>query len=394
MSIFNATHKYETIKLRPEDELLLCCARTDVNPEIRDKVLSLIKNGLDWDYLLNLASRHRLMPLLYHNLNSVCPELVPEDILCELKDNFNANVHHNLLLTGELIKILDKLKSQGINSIPYKGSSLAIFAYNNLALRQFGDIDIIVNKSDTLKAKEIMDSFGYELESYPEKMDESLYFKTQTEHKFINKTKNIVVEIHNKFQGHFLYFPTNPNFLYEKENLETLNVSNYQTCIPSTENLILILCVHCARHNWSRISWLCDISEIIQHKEINWPKLIEAAENLCIKRILLISLFLASNLFKLELPHEILDYINNDNSVKTICIELKKGLFIVNNCSLTLFERTILDLKKREKLKISFVDVFNSMMKPTYMDFKKFPLNPSLFYFYYLIRPILLLIRY
>ena len=394
MSIRDPAGKYVTVKLRPEDELLLCCARTDVNLEVEDKILSLIQSNLDWNYLLKLASRHRLMALLYHNLNSICPELVPEDILKELKDNFNVNVHQNLLLTGELIKILNKLDSYGINAIPYKGSSLAIFAYNNLALRQFGDIDIVVDKSDTPKVKDLMFSFGYEFESYPWNMDEFLYFKTQTEHKFIDKKRDIVVEIHNKFQGHFFYFPINSEFLYKRENLKMLNINNYQVSIPSTENLILILCVHCSRHNWSRISWICDISEIIQNQNINWSELIETAEKLCIKRILLINLFLASDLLGLELNDEILTHINKDYQVENISIEIKKRLFIMSNNSLNIIERISLDIKKRESLRISFLDVLISMMKPTYEDFKDLPLPSFLFYLYYLIRPILLFNRY
>ena len=55
------------------------------------------------------------------------------------------------------------LESNGINAIPYKGPVLANLAYGNLSFREFGDIDILINKSDALKAKEIMISNGYEL---------------------------------------------------------------------------------------------------------------------------------------------------------------------------------------------------------------------------------------
>lgn len=393
MPIFNANHRYDDIKLRPEDELLLCCARTNVNSEIKAKILFLVQNKLDWDYLLDLTSMHRLIPLLYHNLNSICPELVPEDILKKLNDIFNFNIHNNLLLTGELITILDKLESQGITGIPHKGSSLAIFAYNNLTLRQFNDIDIIINTSDTPKVRKLLLSLDYEFDSYPKNMDESLYFRTQTEHKFVNKTKNIVVEIHNTFQGHFFNFPMDSEFLHKKENLEILNINNYQTNILSTENLILILCVHCAKHNWSRISWICDIHEIIQNKKINWSKLVENADKLCIKRILLINLFLAFDLFGLKLSDEIWNLFYNDSNIIKISMQIKKRLFLIDNNSLTIFERAFLDLKKRENLRMSILDVLSTITKPTYADFEELPLPSFLFYFYYLIRPILLLKR-
>ena len=55
-----------------EAELLLCCARIDVDPKTRDRIIALVSEGIDWDYLENLALRHRLVPLLYRNLNGIC----------------------------------------------------------------------------------------------------------------------------------------------------------------------------------------------------------------------------------------------------------------------------------------------------------------------------------
>ena len=132
MLIFNATPKYETVKLRPEDEILLCCARTDVNSEIRDKILFLIQNEINWDYLLKLAFRHRLTPFLYHNLNYICSEMIPGDILNELNERFNANVRKNLMIAGELIKVLNSLASEGITAVPYNEPVLASMAYGIL----------------------------------------------------------------------------------------------------------------------------------------------------------------------------------------------------------------------------------------------------------------------
>ena len=201
-----------------------------------------------------------------------------------------------LLMTGELIKILELLKINSINTIPYKGPVLANFVYGTISLREFNDLDIFVNKYDTYEVYKLMLSLGYELDSYPNKMDISLYFRTQSEHKFINKNNNIVVEVHNNFQGHFFSFPISPEFLYENKSLKTINFHNNQISVLPNENLILLLCIHCARHDWSRLFWICDISEIFKSYNIDCSKLIENAEKLKVKRILLITLFLASDL--------------------------------------------------------------------------------------------------
>ncbi len=54
-----------------------------------------------------MATRHRLRPLLYYNLNSICPEKVPENVLVDLKEFYHHNVRKNLMLTGELVKVME-----------------------------------------------------------------------------------------------------------------------------------------------------------------------------------------------------------------------------------------------------------------------------------------------
>jgi hypothetical protein len=62
---------------RPEIQLLLCCARTDVDPERAEQIRALLGGAIDWTYLMQTALQHRVMPLLYWNLHNTCPEAVP-----------------------------------------------------------------------------------------------------------------------------------------------------------------------------------------------------------------------------------------------------------------------------------------------------------------------------
>ncbi len=57
---------------RRETELLVCCARTRLDPETTERIHSLTKNGIDWEYLVGAAARHRVMPLLCRSLEKTC----------------------------------------------------------------------------------------------------------------------------------------------------------------------------------------------------------------------------------------------------------------------------------------------------------------------------------
>lgn len=195
----------QNIRITNEDKLMLLCAQTQLNPEIKSKLIKLILSDLNWEYLLKVAAIHRLTPLLYHNLNKICPEMVPDKVLDELKDSFIANIKKNLLMTGELIKILKILKSNNINAIPYKGPILANLVYGDISLREFNDIDILINKSDAIKLKSLMLSKGYELD-LPVSINDSLYLDIDSEYRFYNKNNRVKVEINWNFEGIFFHF--------------------------------------------------------------------------------------------------------------------------------------------------------------------------------------------
>lgn len=378
-------------KLCHEDELLLCCARTRVDLETHKRIISLVNYDLDWEHLLQMASRHGLRPLLYHNLNSICPEKVPEDILAELYEHFNVNVRKNLLLTGELKKILELLKSNGINAIPFKGPVLAFFAYGNISFREFSDVDILIDKSYALKAKDVMISNEYELYS-PVKVNDHRYLELESEYRFISKETEVNIDINWNFEGIIFSFQTNPCFLFS--NLKSINFNSFDIYNFSQVNLLLMLCIHTAKHDWKRLSWLCDISEFLKkNKYIDWDETLEKAEKLGIKRILFINLFLAEKFFDLKIPKEIKIYLDSDSTVIKISSQIIKTLYKQNR-SLNIFEKFFLDLRRRDSIFYGFKDCINDLTRYSYKDFEDLPLPIFLFPLYIFIRPFLLLKRY
>ena len=383
---------YKDLNLSIEDKLLLLISRTKIDGESRKEILSIVKQDIDWDYFLKKSSIHKLKPLICVQFSKTCPELVPERVMDELKEYYNENARKNLLLTGELIKVLNQLDSENICAVHYKGPSLALVAYGDLTLREFIDVDMIIHRIDTKKARKIMDKLGYELVTLPNNFNEDLYFKTQTEHKFINPNSNTVFEFHNRVQGHFFYFPIDPAFLYE--DLKHVKINNNPVTTFTNENLLLLLCIHCARHDWSCISWISDIHELIQKEEIEWTKVFENSEKLKVKRILSTTLLLSENLLKTDLPSEVSNYLKEDVEAGKICKNVIDKIFNCDHKSYNLLERLSLDFRERESMKLSLIDVLSSIFKPTYEDFRKFKLPANLYYFYYIIRPVLLFIRY
>src|SRR5262245_55680778 len=141
--------------------LLLCCARTNADDRVVARLRELAAAEVDWEYLFQLARRHSIIPLLYVQLEQHASDLVRPPVLTKLKKHYLENSARNALLTGELCRLINLFRDEGIDAIAYKGPVLAQFAYGNLALRRFVDLDVIVRKSDVLQAREILLNEGY-----------------------------------------------------------------------------------------------------------------------------------------------------------------------------------------------------------------------------------------
>lgn len=379
------------IELRPEEHLILYCSSNNINPKLKDKILLLCDSKLNWEYIVDFTTLHRLRPTLYYNLNSICPEKVPEDILNKLRTFYQNNVRKNLLLTGDLVKVMGLLKNNEINTIAYKGPVLALQAYDNIGLREFGDIDLFIDKSNALNVKQIMIEHGYELYPSLNFKEDAYYLKFITEHSFINENGTIF-EIKWKFEGDFISFPINHNFISNKIYKQDINGFKLNTFTP--ESQIQVLCVHSAKHDWKKLSWICDIAEFIKRETIDWKEIIVSSKKLGIERMIMVNLILANDLFNLKIPEEIKNEINNDPTAQKIAHHIKKQIFIEQKKSINLFEKFFLDFKKRENIFYGIKDCFNSFTKPGYNDFNDFPLPEALFPLYHIIRPFLLLKRY
>jgi hypothetical protein len=79
---------------RVEDELVLLCARTEVDAETgaRIKAITSSPDEVDWDYVYQLARSHSVLPLIYSQLSTTAPANVPPDQLARLKENYQDNV--------------------------------------------------------------------------------------------------------------------------------------------------------------------------------------------------------------------------------------------------------------------------------------------------------------
>ena len=231
------------------------------------------KDVVDWSALLQLASRHKVAPLLYRSLITTPHDGVPEDILDQLREQFDFNLRRNLRLTGELLKVLNLFDAHGIRVIPYKGLVLASYLYGNLALRQFADLDILVRKEDVLKAKELLIPQGYQPLQKLNHAQEATLLRTNTEYVFYREEPWVSLEVHWHVDLRESSIPLDFESLWAR--CEPLSLAGRSVLHPPKEDLLLILCAHTSKHIVPRLTWICDIAKLIRvHQGMDWDRII------------------------------------------------------------------------------------------------------------------------
>lgn len=383
--------------IRPEEELLLCCSRTVIDPQTAQRINVLLQKDIDWEYLINKAIAHGVMPLLFWNLNATCPKAVPKNILAQLRDYFHANAQHNLFLTRELLKLLSLFQAQNIVAIPFKGPVLAVSIYQNLSFRQFGDLDILVHQKDVRKAKNILISQGYQPLLQLTDAEEEKYLSQWCDYSFARNDESIFVELHWRFTSN--YFPFKLTLEHLCDRLECLSLAGTTVINLHPEDLLLYLCVHGCKHVWQRLAWICDIAELLRYPQLDWKRIIDQAQMLGVERMLLLGLLLTNDLLGTALPEEV--WQRMQVSVVSLAVQVRQQLFAQTAHSLGIYKRAsrsvfnvLFRLKMQERLQdrlIYFLYITHFAIKPDEKDQKFLPLPTSLSSLYYLIRPVRLI---
>jgi hypothetical protein len=354
--------EFLSTSLHPEEQLLLCCARTQMDASHAEEITALLQEDIDWSYLLHLAFRHNVAPLLFRSLEAVAPTAVPEKVRARLKEQIHVNIQGNLFLAKELINLLTLFEQHRIPAIPYKGPVLAALVYGDLGLRPSNDLDILVQERHLLQAREVLISHGYQVirPSSIARIEKSL--QSIRIHELIQKSlwayqlifwhpeRQGIVELHWRITPKYV-FPGSPARLWENLKPVMLGGSTVLTFAP--ENLLWFLCVHGTKHQWKRLSWLCDIAELIRaYPDLHWEQVLVQATKLGIERRLYLGLLLANCLLESPLPRAVEKRIHSTPHIKTLAQQVMEKAFdgAEHTTGIPYYERFIFQLRAMDHI--------------------------------------------
>ncbi|WP_416046137.1 nucleotidyltransferase family protein [Priestia megaterium] len=341
---------------------------------------------LDWNHFLELVKHHRVCPLIYIKLKDT-PDAVPSHVIEVLLQEYKKNTFKMLQLSGEM-EALDKVFNENnIETLFLKGPPVAYDLFKNISLRMSKDLDILVREEELEKAESILLSLGYEKEEIPTVLNE---IKWRHHHiAYYHPKKKIQVEVHWRLHPRSMKRTRFEELWNGKRESQ---LTKHPISFMGTEDLLLYLISHGARHGWFRLRWLKDIDQMVRNKDINYVRFKALAIKHQQKHLVGQAFQLATLLFQTPVHEELQDIVNTRrvNRLAEKAMPYIKEMVQLHvhpqpkNLEKS-YKNYLFSIKtKRQKCKFFIISFY-----PNPLDERTFRLPKSLYFLYFLLRPFL-----
>ncbi len=286
-------------------EFLLFCVSERPDPLPGEEIRARVASGMDWDQLIALAARHRLLPHILRRLLDRFSEDIPDDRAETFRRLLLARAARNHFLTDRLFDLLDEFDRCSLPAIPLKGPVLATLLDGGTSLRHFDDLDILVASEDFSRARSVLESAGYRERSGLEPGEESWFLGETGRHAlYESRDQEAIVELHREVG--YAYLSSGFGTDVFRGSCKPTMVLGRPVLTPTPQDLLIYLCVHGAVHMWNRLSWIRDVARFVRMSDsVDWSATLDYAESLGCKRIVLLGLYLTNRFLETPLPEEV-----------------------------------------------------------------------------------------
>jgi hypothetical protein len=260
----------------------------------------------DWQAVLTLARNQRVQPLLYRRLASrSLPQDPPSEVMTRLRARYLRVASHGLRLQQELGDVVDALAAADVPVIALKGIYLASCVYDNVALREMNDIDVLVPRDTLRQASARLNALGY-APINPGSIDQDVAISHHLD--LLIKDDRVAVEVHWNLTRPGLPYSIEPEELWQR--MVPVRIAGRDLWSLALEDLILHLCVHTSyQHQFIfGLRPSCDLAEVLARHgaDLDWDALLQRAERWRWQRGVFLALRLARDLVGADVPEEVL----------------------------------------------------------------------------------------
>jgi hypothetical protein len=225
----------------PEENLLIHLCHLNFN-EIQKEELHLIAETVsDWEHFLSLSNDHGIIALCRDNLfKTGLKDKMPEATWKRFESGYLKSLSRNTLINSIADEISVIAAQENIKLVLLKGLALEKTIYGDKGIRQMTDIDLLVDKRDAVRLRNLLIHHEYQAAPFVSAIYEKKLF-VEGKHLPEMFRKGIQIEIHIKL------FDQKRNTLTE-EFIEKSQQFRNNVYIPDKQLHFLYLVKHLAKH--------------------------------------------------------------------------------------------------------------------------------------------------
>jgi len=274
------------------DLLRFCCEICAADRDMARWLFESRKDSVDWVALIEVAREYRLAMLLYRAVNAHLAERVSPSAVQTLRNLYADNQAWCLVMTGDLRDLLDRLASERIPALAFKGPIFGAQLYGDVALRTYADLDVLVRECDVARVTRVMRDEGYRTRL---NLSWEISFQRGT---------GASVDLHWSIAEKIHQFPLTPDELWARRSIATLAGAS----VPAlcAEDTLLAICFNGLTEDWQRFDRIADVAEFMRGRvAVDWPKFLAMCRRHGCERLVLLGLHLAKELFLVRLPEPV-----------------------------------------------------------------------------------------
>ena len=239
-----------------------------------------------WPDVSRRASAHGLLPWLARALGSSGVSSAG----CEpLMAAAGADAARTLGQVRRLVEICATLERAGIPALPFKGPALSLQLYDDAALRQSVDLDVLVPLDRYDEARAVLLDLGLPPRGGHSSRQERTLFAWLGHAPFGRGAD--FVELHWRFADR--RFPFALDLDRALARARTIRLGGSALPVPADDDLLAVLAMHGARHLYERLEWLAGVTRLLASHRGAAARLAAHAESLRARRMLLVSVHVA-----------------------------------------------------------------------------------------------------
>lgn len=339
--------------------------------------------------LLALASKHALLPLAYQALQKI--DGVSPSQLEPWERAYRYIVQKNMMTTAKLFKISKLLNDNNIEVVSFKGATLAQLAYGNITLRQYGDIDILIDEKDLSRASNILLENNYSAQFPTKIINNRVCLDKLIDVTFLDNAT--IIELHWRL---LLRRHTGEKSLMDSSSFrQSIAINSKNLITLSSELLLVYLSIHGSKHMWERIGWICDVDRVVRAQSIDWERVVSIAQRSKLRKSLYLGLRLSEVLFYTPLPEHIKQQIRDENLERLTALIISRhgrGNILEEN-STSYRELFLFHLKLFDSTRDKFLFILDTLFGVSPADCMHYALPNQLKILYIFLRPLRLAMK-